>query len=332
MPIPPTMRAIDPAAPGGPEVLTVVERPTPTPGPREVLIRVHAAGVNRPDVLQRKGLYPMPPGAPTIMGLEVAGEIVQVGPQVHRWRGGEPVCALVSGGGYAEYVAAPEGQCLPIPHGLSLTQAASLPETHFTVWRNLFEFGRLRAGETALVHGGTSGIGVTALQIGRARGATMIVTVGSPEKAQAALALGAHAAIDYNARDFVAEVATLTKNHGVDVVLDMIGGDYAPRNLECLATGGRHVSIASQRGSKVSVEIATIMRRNLTVTGSMLRPLATQAKAAIARALETEIWPLYASGGMRAVIDRTYTLEQAPQAHQRMEASEHVGKIVLQIA
>lgn len=331
MPITPTMRAIDPAAPGGPEVLTVVERPVPTPAPGEVLIRVHAAGVNRPDVLQRKGLYPMPPGAPTIMGLEVAGEIVGVGSHVHRWRAGEQVCALVSGGGYAEYVAAPEGQCLPVPHGLSLAEATSLPETHFTVWRNLFEFGRLRAGETALVHGGTSGIGVTAIQMGGARGAKMIVTVGSPEKATAALALGAHAAIDYNAQDFVAEVARLTDNHGVNVLLDMIGGDYVPRNLECLAPGGRHVSIASQRGSKVSVEIGFIMRKTLTLTGSMLRPLATQAKAAIARALETEVWPLYASGGMRAVIDRSYPLAAAPAAHARMEASHHVGKIILEL-
>jgi len=330
MPIPSTMRAIDPATPGGPEVLTVVERPTPTPGPREVLIRAHAAGVNRPDILQRKGHYPMPPGAPTIMGLEVAGEIVGVGEQVHRWQGGEQVCALVSGGGYADYVAAPEGQCLPIPQGLSLAEAASLPETHFTVWRNLFEFGRLRAGEAALVHGGTSGIGVTAIQMGRARGARMIVTVGSPEKAEAALKLGAHAAIDYNAQDFVAEVARLT-DHGVDVVLDMIGGDYVPRNLECLGTSGRHVSIASQRGSKVGVEIATIMRKNLTLTGSMLRPLATQAKAAIARALETEIWPLYASGGMRAVVDRSYPLAEAADAHRRMEGSHHVGKIILEL-
>lgn len=332
MTLPTTMRAIDPAEPGGPEVLAVVERPVPAPGPGEVLIRVAAAGVNRPDVLQRKGRYPMPPGAPSIPGLEVAGEIVAVGAGVHRWQGGEPVCALLAGGGYAQYAAAPEGQCLPIPTGLSLVDAASLPETHFTVWKNLFGAGRLRRGETALIHGGTSGIGVTAIQMAVARGARVIVTVGSEAKVEAALALGAHAAIDYSAQDFVAEITRLTGGQGVDVVLDMIGADYLPRNLECLAPGGRHVSIATQHGPKAELDVPTMMRRNLTLTGSMLRAQPVAIKAAIARALETEVWPLYASGGMRAVIDRTYPLAEAPQAHARMEASAHVGKIVLEIA
>lgn len=329
--LPTTMRAIDPAEHGGPEVLVVVKRPLPTPGPGDVLIRVHAAGVNRPDVLQRKGRYPMPPGAPTIPGLEVAGEIVGVGDGVHRWQGGERVTALLSGGGYAEYAAAPEGQCLPIPGTLTMVEAASLPETHFTVWKNLIEGAKLRSGETALVHGGTSGIGVTAIQVGRAMGARIIVTVGSAAKVQAALKLGAEAAIDYSAQDFVAEVERLTQGRGVDIVLDMISADYVPRNLQCLALGGRHVSIATQHGPKAEVDIGLVMRKGLVLTGSMLRPQPIAIKAAIARSLEREVWPLIASGGVRPVIDRTYTLDQAADAHARMEASTHVGKIVLEV-
>ena len=324
------MRAIDPATPGGPEVLIVVERPVPVAAPGEVLIRVAAAGVNRPDVLQRKGRYPMPPGAPSVMGLEVAGEIVAVGEGVHRWQGGEPVCALVSGGGYAEYVAAPEGQCLPVPAGLTAVEAASLPETFFTVWRNLFEFGRLRAGETALVHGGTSGIGVTAIQLAVAFGARAIVTVGSAAKAAAATAMGA-TAIDYTAEDFVERTLALTDGRGVEIVLDMIGADYVPRNLAALAPGGRHVSIATQHGPKAEIDVGLLMRKGLSMTGSMLRPQPIAIKAAIARQLETEVWPLIAEGGVRAVIDRTYRLHEAPDAHARMEASTHIGKIVLEI-
>ena len=331
MPIPTTMRAIDPAHPGGPELLTVVQRPVPTPVPHEVLIRVHAAGVNRPDVLQRKGRYPMPPGAPSIPGLEVAGEIVAVGSAVHRWQPGERVTALLAGGGYAEYATAPEGQCLPIPGQLTMIEAASLPETHFTVWKNLVEAAKLRAGESALVHGGTSGIGVTAIQVGRALGARVIVTVGSAAKVEAALALGADAAIDYTTQDFVAEVGALTDSRGVDIVLDMISADYVPRNLQCLAPGGRHVSIATQHGQKAEVDIGLIMRKGLSMTGSMLRPQPTAIKAAIARQLEAHVWPLIASGGVRAVIDRTYRLEEAADAHARMEASQHVGKIVLEV-
>ena len=331
MTLPNTMRAIDPAHAGGPEVLTIVERPVPSAGPGEVLIRVHAAGVNRPDVLQRKGRYPMPSGAPTIPGLEVAGEIVRVGEGVHRWQGGERVTALLSGGGYAEYATAPEGQCLPIPGALTMVEAASLPETHFTVWKNLIEGARLRAGEIALVHGGTSGIGVTAIQLGRALGARIIVTVGSASKIEAALALGAEAAIDYTTQDFVSEVDRLTQGRGVDIVLDMISADYIPRNLLCLAPGGRHVSIATQHGQKAEVDIGLIMRKGLTLTGSMLRPQPIAIKAAIARSLEREVWPLIANGGVRAVIDRTYRLEHAADAHARMEASQHVGKIVLEV-
>ena len=330
MPFPPTMRAIDPAIPGGPEVLIVVERPVPVAAPGEVLIRVAAAGVNRPDVLQRKGRYPMPPGAPSVMGLEVAGEIVAVGEGVHRWQGSEQVCALVSGGGYAEYVAAPEGQCLPIPAGLTAVEAASLPETFFTVWRNLFEIGRLRAGQTALVHGGTSGIGVTAIQLAIAFGARAIVTVGSAAKAAAASAMGA-AAIDYTADDFVERTLALTDGRGVEIVLDMIGADYVPRNLAALAPGGRHVSIATQHGPKAEIDVSLLMRKGLSMTGSMLRPQPIAIKAAIARQLETEVWPLIANRGVRAVIDRTYRLDEAPDAHARMEASTHIGKIVLEI-
>ncbi len=331
MTLPTTMRAIDPAGHGGPEVLQLVERPVPAPAPGEVLIRVHAAGVNRPDILQRKGRYPMPPGAPTIPGLEVAGEIVALGEGVHRWQGGEKVTALLIGGGYADYATAPEGQCLPIPGALTMIEAASLPETHFTVWKNLIEGGKLRAGEIALVHGGTSGIGVTAIQVGRAMGARIIVTVGSAAKARAAVELGAEAAIDYSTQDFVTEVERLTGGKGVDIVLDMISADYIPRNLVCLAPGGRHVSIATQHGQKAEVDIGLIMRKGLHMTGSMLRPQPVAVKAAIARQLEREVWPLIASGGVRAVIDRTYKLGEAAGAHARMEASTHVGKIVLEV-
>lgn len=332
MTLPTTMRAIDPVLhPGGPEVLVLVERPVPAPGRGEVLILVHAAGVNRPDVLQRKGRYPMPPGAPTIPGLEVAGEIVALGEGVHRWQMGDRVTALLIGGGYAEYAVAPEGQCLPIPGALTMVEAASLPETHFTVWKNLVEGAKLCAGDTALVHGGTSGIGVTAIQVGSALGARILVTVGSASKVQAALKLGAQAAIDYTTQDFVAEVDRLTQGRGVDIVLDMISADYIPRNLQCLAPAGRHVSIATQHGQKAEVDIGLIMRKGLTMTGSMLRPQPIAVKAAIARSLEREVWPLIASGEVRPVIDRSYRLEDAAEAHARMEASTHVGKIVMEV-
>ncbi len=326
--IPATMTAIDPAAPGGPEVLVPVTRPVPTPGDDELLIRVHAAGVNRPDVLQRLGLYPMPPGAPTIMGLEVAGEVV-VGRG--RWQAGDRVCALVAGGGYAEYCVAPAGQCLPIPEGLDFVAAAGLPETYFTVWSNLFDRGGATAGETILVHGGTSGIGTTAILLAKAFGIKVFVTAGSPDKCAAARGLGADYAIDYRANDFVDKVAGITAGRGVDVVLDMVGGDYIPRNLKCLADDGRHVSIAMQRGVTAEINVGLVMRRRLTLTGSTLRPRPVDFKTAVAAALETQVWPLFAQGKLRAVSDRTFALADAADAHRRMEAGDHVGKITLQV-
>ena len=326
--IPATMTAIDPAAPGGPEVLVPVTRPVPTPGDGELLIRVHAAGVNRPDVLQRLGLYPMPPGAPTIMGLEVAGEVV-VGRG--RWQAGDRVCALVAGGGYAGYCVAPAGQCLPIPEGLDFIAAAGLPETYFTVWSNLFDRGGATAGETILVHGGTSGIGTTAILLAKAFGIKVIVTAGSPDKCAAARGLGADHAIDYRANDFVDKVAGITAGRGVDVVLDMVGGDYIPRNLKCLADDGRHVSIAMQRGVTAEINVGLVMRRRLTLTGATLRPRPVDFKTAVAAALETQVWPLFAQGKLRAVSDRTFALADAADAHRRMEAGDHVGKITLQV-
>jgi len=328
MAIPTTMTAIDPAAPGGPEVLVPVTRPVPVPADGEVLIRVHAAGVNRPDVLQRLGLYPMPPGTPTIMGLEVAGAVVA---GAGRWAAGDRVCALVAGGGYAEYCTAPAGQCLPIPDDLDFVAAAGLPETYFTVWSNLFGRGGARAGETVLVHGGTSGIGTTAILLGKAAGLTVIVTAGSAAKCAAARDLGADHAIDYRASDFVDKVVGLTDGRGVDVVLDMVGGDYLPRNLACLADDGRHVSIALQRGAVSEVNFGLVMRRRLTLTGSMLRPRSVAFKTAIAAELEAEVWPLFGHGRLRAVSDMTFPLADAAAAHRRMEAGEHVGKIVLQV-
>ena len=329
MSLPTTMTAIDPAAPGGPELLVPVERPVPVPGAGEVLVRVRAAGVNRPDVLQRLGLYQMPPGTPSILGLEIAGEVVTAG---GRWRVGDRVCALVAGGGYAEYCAAPAVQCLPVPAGMSFTDAAGLPETYFTVWSNLFERGRASAGETVLVHGGTSGIGVTAILLAKARGLTVIVTAGSPAKCDAARALGADHAIDYKTQDFVAEVSQITAGRGVDVVLDMVGGDYLARNMKCLADDGRHISIAFQRGPVAEVNLSDVMRRRLTLTGSTLRPRPVAFKAALAAALEAEVWPLFAAGKLRAVTDKVFPLAEAADAHRRMEAGDHVGKIILVVA
>ena len=329
MTIPATMTAIDPAAPGGPEVLIPVTRPVPKPGPGEVLVRVAAAGVNRPDVLQRMGLYPMPPGAPTIMGLEIAGTVAAIGDGVERWRPGDAVCALVAGGGYAEYCVAPAGQCLPVPTGMAMTSAASLPETWFTVWSNVVDRGRARSGETILVHGGTSGIGVTAIQLGQVLGLTVIVTAGSADKWAAALKVGAAHAIDYKASDFVAEVARITEGRGVDLVLDMVGGDYVARNIQCLADDGRHVSIAFQRGTKAELDLILVMRKRLSLTGSMLRPRPVAFKAAIAEVLEGAVWPEFEAGRIAPVVDRVFPLAEAAEAHRRMEAGEHVGKIVL---
>jgi NADPH:quinone reductase len=327
--IPKTMIAIDPAEPGGPELLVPVERPVPEPKAGEVLVAVEAAGVNRPDILQRRGLYPPPPGAPSIPGLEIAGTIVAAGEGADAARIGERVCALVAGGGYARYCAAPAGQCLPAPLPLAMVESAALPETFFTVWTNLFQRGGAKAGDRVLVHGGTSGIGTTAILLGKAFGLTVIVTAGSPAKCARALAIGAAHAIDYRAERFEERVRQLTGGRGVDVVLDMVGGDYLPRNLACLAEDGRHVSIAVQRGASAEIPIGDIMRRRLTLTGSTLRARPNAFKAALAAELHEQVWPHLESGAIRPIIDSTYPLEQAAEAHRRMESGDHAGKIVL---
>lgn len=330
--IPDAMLAIDPAAPGGPEVLVPVERPVPEPGADEVLIRVMAAGVNRPDVLQRLGLYPPPPGAPSIPGLEIAGVVVDLGPGVAREVHGMPVCALVAGGGYAEYAIAHADLCLPVPRGYSMVEAAALPETFFTVWTNLFQRGGAKAGDTVLVHGGTSGIGTTAILLGKTFGLTVIVTAGSAGKCARALQIGAAHAIDYKSQDFVEEVKRITAGRGVAVVLDMVGGDYVPRNLACLAEEGRHVSIAAQRGPKVEIPLWDVMRKRLTLTGSTLRARSIHFKAMLAVEIEREIWPHLESGGIRPVIDSTFPLADAAGAHRLMDSGDHVGKIVLEVS
>ncbi len=332
MDVPAAMRAIDPAEPGGPEVLTIVERPTPRPAEGEVLIRIAAAGVNRPDVLQRTGGYPPPPGASSIPGLEIAGEVVALGEGVEPHWLGQPVCALLAGGGYAEYATVPAGQCLPVPEALSMVEAAALPETLFTVWTNLFERGYAAEGDTVLIHGGTSGIGTMAILLGRVFGLDVIVTVGSDAKARAALDLGAAHAINYRTEDFVERVAEITGGKGVSVVLDMVGGDYVPRNIKCLAEDGRHVSIAVQGGASATVPIWDIMRRRLTLTGSTLRARDAAFKEMVADELSRTVWPHVEAGRLRPVIDKTFPLDRADEAHRRMEAGDHVGKIVLTIA
>jgi putative PIG3 family NAD(P)H quinone oxidoreductase len=323
------MIAIEISRPGDPDVLVPVERPTPIPGTGEVLIHVAAAGVNRPDVFQRRGRYPPPPGASDIPGLENAGTIEALGDGVGGWRGGDQVCALVSGGGYAEYCVAPAPQCLPVPNGMDLISAAAIPETYFTVWTNVFERGKLRHGETLLVHGGTSGIGTTAIQLARAKGARVFATAGSREKCNACERLGAERGIDYHVEDFVAAVKELTGGRGVDVVLDIVGGDYFARNLQSLAIDGRLVVIATLQGTKAEVDIQFMMQRRLTVTGSTLRIRSVAEKAAIAEGLRAQVWPLLESGAVTPVVDRTFPLRDAADAHRVMERSEHVGKIVL---
>ena len=329
--LPTQMTAIAIAGPGGPEMLIPVRLPVPRPGPDEVLIRVAAAGVNRPDVMQRMGLYPPPPGAPETPGLEVAGEIVALGEGVGPEQLGQPVCALVAGGGYAEFAVAPIGQCLPVPAALTPTEAAALPETLFTVWSNLFERAYAAEGDTVLVHGGTSGIGTMAIQLGRLFGLTVIVTAGSDAKCQAARGIGAAHAINYRTEDFVAEVKALTGGRGVDVVLDMIGGDYFARNLRCLAEDGRHVSIAAQRGPDAHFTIWDIMRRRLTLTGSTLRARPVEFKSLLCAEIAEHVWPHMAAGRLKPVIDRVFLLADAAAAHRRMEGGEHVGKIVLSV-
>ena len=326
--IPATMRAIDPAEAGGPEVLVIAERPVPMPGEGEVLIEVAAAGVNRPDVLQRQGAYPPPPGAPSIPGLEVSGRVAKLGAGVDTLELGQDICALVPGGGYAEYVVAPAGSCLPVPKGVSLEDAAGLPETYFTVWSNLFERAGVKDGETALIHGGTSGIGTTATLLCRAFGVTSITTNGSADKCEASLAAGADHAIDYKASDFVEEVKKIAPG-GVDVVLDMVGGDYVARNIDCMADDARHVSIAVQRGPVAEVPIWKIMQKRLHMTGSTLRPRSPDFKALVADSLAKEVWPQFADGALRAMTDKVFLLAEAADAHRHMESGGHVGKILL---
>jgi NADPH:quinone reductase len=331
MNLPAVMTAIDPETPGGPEVLQPVERPLPRPGQGEVLIRVAAAGVNRPDILQRRGMYPPPPGAPSIPGLEIAGEVVAVGEGVNRDRVSEKVCALVAGGGYAEFCVAPYAQCLPVPPILSMVEAAAMPETLFTVWTNVFERAFAVEGETILVHGGTSGIGTMAIALGKLFGLHLIVTAGSDEKCARARELGADHAINYAAQDFVAEVQSATGGKGVNIVLDMVGGDYVPRNMACLADDGRHVTIAVQRGVSAEVNLAAIMMRRLTLTGSTLRARPVAFKAMVADEIHRNVWPLVSAGRLKPVIDAVFPLAEAASAHARMEAGDHVGKIVLEM-
>jgi len=307
-----------------------IDRPVPEPGPGEALIRVAAAGVNGPDVAQRKGRYPPPPGASDILGLEIAGEVVAAGVGVEPLVG-EIVCALVAGGGYAEYCIAPAGTCLPVPDAISLVEAAAMPETLFTVWVNLFERGFAADGDWVLVHGGTSGIGTMAIALGQLFGLKLIVTCGTDEKCARALELGAAAAVNYRTQDFVEEVHRITDREGVNVVIDMVGGDYVPRNLACLAEEGRHVSIAVQGGATAEIAIFDIMRRRLTLTGSLLRPRPIDFKTMVADEIRTTVWPYVEGGKLRPVIDSTFPLAQVGEAHARMEAGQHIGKIVLEV-
>jgi NADPH2:quinone reductase len=326
-PIPQRMTAIEITAPGGPDVLRPVSRSVPVPAEGEVLVRVEAAGVNRPDVMQRLGKYPPPAGASDIPGLEISGTIaVTAG---GRWRRGDRVCALVAGGGYAEYCVVPAVQCLPIPTGLDAIAAAAIPETFFTVWTNLFGRGGLRAGERVLIHGGTSGIGTTAIQLARAFSAVVFATAGSLEKCEACRQLGAAVAINYRTDDFTEVIHRETSGAGVDVVLDFIGGDYLHRNLECLALNGRLVQIGALGGARSTIDLALVFRRRLTITGSTLRPGTVEEKGKLARDVEASVWPFIESGQVRPIIDRSFPLDQAASAHRRLESSEHIGKIVL---
>ncbi|MEI4196828.1 NAD(P)H-quinone oxidoreductase [Roseovarius sp. E0-M6] len=323
-----TMQAVEISKPGGPEVLTVTERPIPEPGPGEVVIRLAWAGVNRPDALQRAGMYAPPADASDLPGLEGAGEIVALGEGAEGWRTGDKVCALLPGGGYAEYVATPAAHCLPVPKGMALREAACLPETFFTVWSNVFERGGLRGGERFLVHGGSSGIGTTAIQLAKARGARVFTTAGSQEKCSACRDLGADLAINYRDEDFVEAVRA---EGGAHLILDMVGGDYIPRNVKCLVDDGRLVQIAFLQGPKVELNFAQVMMRRLTITGSTLRPQSDLAKARIAEALRREVWPLLDAGRIAPVMDSEFALGDADKAHARMEDSGHIGKIVLKV-
>jgi putative PIG3 family NAD(P)H quinone oxidoreductase len=327
--LPSEMTAIAIRAPGGPEVLVPERRPLPKPGPGEILVKVAAAGVNRPDVMQRKGLYPPPAGAPDIPGLEIAGQVAALGPAVTRWKVGDEVCALVAGGGYAEYCLAHESHALPVPPGLSMAEAAAIPETFFTVWSNVFERAQLRSGESILVHGGSSGIGTTAIQLAKAFGARVIATAGSDEKCAACVKLGAEHAVNYKTQDFVAVTKQATAGKGADVIVDIVGGDYIERNYEAAAVDGRVLQIAFQGSPKATVDFRRLMLKRLTHTGSTLRSRPVEEKAAIARAVEQKVWPLIAAGRVKPVIYRTFPLVAAAAAHALMESSTHIGKIVL---
>jgi NADPH2:quinone reductase len=325
------MRAVEVSKPGGPEVLLSVERPLPSPKPSEILVKVAAAGVNRPDVLQRTGNYPVPPDASDLPGLEIAGEVVACGSSVKLWKPGDKVCALVHGGGYAEYCVTPEVQALPVPKGLSAIEAASLPETFFTVWSNVYDRAGLKPGESLLVQGGSSGIGVTAIQMAAATGNRVFATAGSDEKCAACVKLGAEKAFNYKTQDFLAEVKNATGGKGVNVILDMVGGDYVPKELKCLADEGRLVFIAFLRGPKTELDINELMRRRLTLSGSTLRPRPVEFKGAIAKSLRERIWPLIEAGKIKPVIFKTFALADAAEAHRLMESSQHIGKIVLTV-
>jgi len=329
--LPKTMTVIEAKGAGGPEVLVPAERPVPAPGPGEVLIKVEAAGINRPDVFQRQGHYPPPKGAPDILGMEVAGKIIALGPDTARFKVGDSVCALIGGGGYAEFAVAPETTTLPVPQGLSMAEAAALPETVFTVWHNIFERGALKPGEWLLVHGGASGIGTTAIPIAAALGAKVMTTVGSAEKAHVCRELGAVRAINYHEEDFVEVVRETTGGHGVDVILDMVGGDYIERDLKAAALEGRIVQIAFLKGAKVQLDLMRLMLRRLTLTGSTLRVQSAEAKARMAKAIEERIWPLIAEGKFRPMIDSTFPLKDAADAHRRIDDPAHIGKIVLMV-
>ncbi|UOF00123.1 NAD(P)H-quinone oxidoreductase [Bdellovibrio reynosensis] len=323
------MLAVEVSSPGGPEVLKIVERPRPEPGPKEVVIEVHAAGVNRPDCAQRQGTYPPPPGASDILGLEVSGRIVAIGKEVKRWKVGDFICALVNGGGYAEYVAVPEGQCLPIPDDMDLVQAAALPETFFTVWTNVFESAGLKNGESILIHGGSGGIGTTAIQLAHAFGAKVFTTVGKEESVAQCKELGANVVIEYKKEDFVTVIKDQTAGKGVDVILDMVGGEYFRRNLTCLSLKGRLVQIATIQGAAVELDLRVMMAKRLTLMGSTLRPRSSEEKTKIADSLLQRVWPLLNDGRLQPVIYKTFPLSQVKEAHELMESSAHTGKIVL---
>lgn len=325
------MRVVEVPKPGGPEALVPGERPVPVPKPNEILVKVAAAGVNRPDILQRMGLYPVPPDASDLPGLEIAGEVVACGAAVTLWKPGDQVCALVHGGGYAEYCVTPEVQALPMPKGLTATEAAALPETFFTVWSNVYDRAHLAPGETLLVQGGSSGIGTTAIQLAAAMGNRVFATAGSDEKCAACVKLGAEKAFNYRTQDFLAEVKAATGGKGVNVILDMVGGDYVPKELKCLADDGRLVFIAFLRGPKTELDINELMRRRLTMTGSTLRPRPVAFKGAIARSLREKVWPLIEAGKIKPVIYQTFPLAEAREAHRLMETSQHIGKIVLSV-